>query len=515
MTSFYEELRKNDSISDEKENEQSRKNVDKWIFGLLLFLIGFMPLVILANVEEVVSPLVSSLEILSSGMKGELFTHYKALLVLMVTIITGIMLLAKIVFMGGTIRKTKMNYVIGVFVIAIVVSTLASPNITIALGGQHNRSDGAISWLCYVALMFIAMNIEYPKNIVRYIMYTMMPFVYINLYIINRYFYWRDLMGEPWVQKLVSITLPEGATISEGSVLVGTLNQWNYMSGMFAMITIMYLAWAVTSTKWHEVIIGAITASAAVIVMFMAISTSGFLAFSVALIFVIIFVLRTKNKVKALVAMLICLILVVPTFNKLAEIDIKVWNESFGFFIKSNPYADNISMNFEKNNLVYASDQVIEIPELPESGWSLGTGRLYIWEKTADLIKERLILGYGADSLIYNFPHFNIDARSGLADEKTITDKAHNGYVSTLYNFGLIAIIAFLVITVLALKTVLSSIISKSVPIFILSSITIAYFIQNLFNDSLPAITAFVFVIMGIMFSLLDSSNRKDEISGR
>src|SRR5690606_20751888 len=109
----------------------------------------------------------------------------KSFLVILITVITGFMLLVKVLFVGGTIRKTKINYLLGVLVIAIVVSTIASPNITIALNGQYNRSDGAVSWLCYVALMFIAMNIEYPKSIVRYVMYTMIPFVYINLYIIT------------------------------------------------------------------------------------------------------------------------------------------------------------------------------------------------------------------------------------------------------------------------------------------------------------------------------------------
>ena len=235
MTSFYEELHKSKKYSDEKENTQSRVNVDKWIFRLLLFLIGFMPLVVMGNIEEIISPIISNLDILSSGIKGDLFTHYKAWIVLIITIITGVLLLVKFLFMDGTIRKTYLNYVLGIFVVVIVVSTVVSPNISIALNGQYNRSDGAISWLCYVALMFIAMNIEYPKNVVKYIMYMMMPFVFINLYIITMNFYGKDLLQNSWAQSVVSIMLPEGANISEGSQLLGTLNQWNYMSGMFAI----------------------------------------------------------------------------------------------------------------------------------------------------------------------------------------------------------------------------------------------------------------------------------------
>ena len=174
MSSFYDSI-----LNDEGEDLQSRKSIDKWIFRLFLVLLGVMPLIVLASMEEVVSPLISSVDVLSSGTKGELFTHYKALFVLIITVIASLLFLAKVFFVNGTIRKTFLNYVLGAFVIAIVISTIMSPNITIALNGQYNRSDGAISWLCYVAFMFIAMNIEYPKNVVRYLMYAMMPFVYI------------------------------------------------------------------------------------------------------------------------------------------------------------------------------------------------------------------------------------------------------------------------------------------------------------------------------------------------
>ena len=54
------------------------------------------------------------------------------------------------------------------------------------------------------------------------------------------------------------------------------------------------------------------------------------------------------------------------------------------------------------------------LPELPESGWGPGTGRIYIWEKTLKLVKERPLFGYGLDTLMYNFPHDNIEARANL-----------------------------------------------------------------------------------------------------
>lgn len=516
MTSFYEELRKSDAISDEKENAQSRASIDKWIFRLLLFLIGFMPLIVMANVEQVISPLVSNIEVLSSGTKGDLFTHYKALVVVIITAITGAMLLAKVLFMGGTIRKTYLNYVLGVFVVAIVVSTIASPNISIALNGQYNRSDGAISWLCYVALLFIAMNIEYPKNVVKYIMYTMMPFVFINLYIITMNFYGKDLLvNSGSMQKLVSLFLPEGANISEGSALVGTLNQWNYMSGMFAMMTVMYLAWAVTSEKWIDNIVGAVTASAAIIIMFMSISTSGFLTVLVIGTVILVAVLLNKKKVQALVALAIFFLIAAPVFHVLAEKDYRVWTESFGFFTENNPYMEEVTALLNPTNVAHASEEVLELPVLPERATAAGSGRTYIWDKTLDLVWNRAILGYGNDTLIYNFPHYSLDARSGMNDENTITDKPHNQFVGVLYGFGIFGLIALVMLAVAAGIAAFKTIIKKAWSEMALALTVLAYFSQSMFNDSLPASSGFTFVIIGILFAQQFIKSQENTVNGR
>lgn len=514
MVSFYEELHKRDMLSDEKENAQSRASIDKWIFRLFLFLIGVMPLIVMAKVEEVISPLVSNIDVLSSGTKGDLFTQYKALMILIFTIVTGSLLLVKVFFMDGHIRKTKLNYVLGAFVIAILISTVMSPNVSVALNGLYNRADGAISWLCYIALMFIAMNIKYPKNAVRSIMYTMMPFVYINLYIITMNFYSKDLLQNSWMQKLVSIMLPEGASISEGSTLVGTLNQWNYMSGMFAMMTVMYLAWSIVEKSWKVSLVGTITAAASIAVMLMAISTSGFLTVVVILPLIVVLMFKINNRLKSITLFLTFIIVTIPIFDLLAEKDSRVWSESIGFFIDTNPYLNEESAtsiklkpDFNLMSKVYAAESTFELPVLPERSLSFGTGRGYIWEETLKLVKERPLVGYGSDTLVYNFPHYQIESRAGLLDEHTIVDKAHNTYLSILYGMGIFGFIAFVVILIWNVLVYIKTLFGKqsgNQQYLIIGLMILAYSFQALFNDSLPAITSIVFVLLGISFSVLN-----------
>lgn len=89
-------------------------------------------------------------------------------------------------------------------------------------------------------------------------------------------FYGHDLLQNSAVSKFVKLFLPEGADITEGSILVGTLNQWNYMSGMFAIMTVMYLTAAVLERTIGRAIGHLVVAIMSIAVMFMSISTSGF-----------------------------------------------------------------------------------------------------------------------------------------------------------------------------------------------------------------------------------------------
>lgn len=519
MASFYEEIQKS-SIADERENAQSRVSVDKWIFRLLLILIGFMPIIVLAKVVDVTSPLISSIGELSSGGKGDLFTYYKSLLVIAITVIAGVMLLVKVLFMGGTIRKTVINYVLGIFAFAIVMSTILSPNITIALNGQYNRSDGAISWLCYIALLFIAMNIDYPKKALNYILYSLYPFVLINLFIMAMNFYGKDLLQKSTVQKVVSSFLPEGANISAGSTLVGTLNQWNYMSGMFAMMAVLFLAAALFGKNIVHNIGHIVMALASIAIVFMSLSTSGFLTFVALLPVLILAIFKTSNKKQSILLLVTFLVLSLPVFHTLAKHMPDIWNETVGIVLKNNPYSvetkdEQTSYDFELNTMLstkaYAA-KAFELPVLPDRATAAGSGRLYIWEKTMDLVKEKPLFGYGLDSIMYNFPHYNIDARAGLSEENMITDKAHNVYVSLLYGTGFIGLASMLALIIISIGMLLRAVIkNNSAPIFILGIAWVAYLIQALFNDSLPGITAVAFIFAGIMLAMVLQSKEQND----
>lgn len=508
--SYYFKIEKDTLIEDE-EDKLSRSKTDRWIFGLLMLAVALVPLLVGGHVKEVFEPYITNMDIMSGGLKGDLFTFYKMTALIIITSTAVILLLSKIMFMNGLIRKTKLNIFIGIFLMAIILSTIFSPSISIALWGQYNRSDGAISYTCYLALFFVAMNIEYPKKAIHYVMYALYPFVFINLILIIMNFYDHDAMQYPAVQKMMTLFLPEGASLGDNSILLGTLNQWNFMSGMFAIMTVMYLAWAIVDVNKIRSFINTIIAVISFSIMLMSISTSGFLTIVILIPFIIVLIFKSVSPKKAMVAVLAFAILSAPIFHILAEKDPRVWNESIGFLIKKNPYIeeqttaiDATMFKFSLENKAFAAENHFKLPELPERGFAAGSGRTYIWEKTFELTMNRPLFGYGLDTLMYHFPHYNIDARAGMWDENTIVDKPHSMYMGIFYGTGIVGIIGFAGIAILTVLAALKVVFTRrQAMVAVLAVGWLAFLLQALFNDSLPGTAGPMWALAGMMMGLL------------
>lgn len=519
MTSYYSNI-----LRDVEEDRISQLKTDRWIFAFLLMAVGVVPLLIGGYAKVIISPHITNIEMLTSGTKGDMFTHYKAIALLIITVASVGLLLSKVFFMNGKIRRTKLNIFLGFFVVAIVLSTIFSPSISIALWGQYNRSDGAISYICYIALFFVAMNINYPKKALQYVMYSMYPFVFINFILITMNFYGNDLMDYSSMQKLMSLFLPQGASLGDNSTIIGTLNQWNFMSGMFAIMTLMYLGLAIVDSSIVKSLVNTTVAVVSFAIMLMSISTSGFVTFAALIPLLVVLIVKSGNHKKSTIVLLIFFIISAPSFHILAEKNPLVWNESIGFIIKKNPYLKeqtsemkSLNFNFTLEKRVLAAENQFELPELPESGVSAGSGRTYIWQKTFDITMDRPLFGYGLDTLMYHFPHYNIDARSGMRNEDIVVDKPHSMYVGIFYGTGLIGIIGFAGIAILTFLVALKIVFCKKQSIVSVLAIGwIAFLIQALFNDSLPGTAGPMWVIAGIMMGMILIKNEVEgKIDGR
>ena len=83
-----------------------------------------------------------------------------------------------------------------------------------------------------------------------------------------------------------------------------------------------------------------------------------------------------------------------------------------------------------------------------------------------------------------------------------------------MYKFGIIGVITLLVLAFLAFLKLLITLFKQSNNPFILSTIVLAYFIQLMFNDSLPSICAIAFVLLGIMLGISNKNDKEPLLDG-
>lgn len=495
---------------DENEDKLSIEKVDRILFWIFLGTLTLVPLVIGAKANLFVSPSISGTGITSTGYQLDFFTYFKFVLLLILAIISLVLFLYKVLFLNYKIKWNLLSFSIIAFIVALMLSVIFAEYKSIALWGLYNRYDGAITFMCYAVLMFIALHITYPKNALNKLVYTLYPFVWINVFISLLNLYGVNILQNATFHNLFTLFLIEEMTINEGSVLTGTLNQWNYMSGYSAVMAVIFLSLAVFNGSIKSKVINLLTAIAAFLTILASTSTSGFITLLLMTALLIVMTFMKKNKKIAFVWLASFIILSSISTGLLSKQNPKVWDESVGFFVKTNPFVklEGAFKEFNFTNFkVSAADSTLELPTLTERYYSAGSGRTYIWVNVLELIKEKPITGYGLDTLTYHFPQSDINKRSGMYDENIIIDKPHNLYLGILYGTGLLGFISLIsllsIYTYKLFKYVVKDNDSPIIWAFFLG--WGAFLIQAIFNDSVIGATIVPLLATSIVYVISNS----------
>lgn len=148
---------------------------------------------------------------------------------------------------------------------------------------------------------------------------------------------------------------------------------------------------------------------------------------------------------------------------------------------------------------------------------SLFSGRGYIWGRTVPLLKQSAVLGIGADNFMFAFPQLDYLGRShsGYAENQVFT-KPHNLYLQTAIQYGIPALIAFLVFfgmyfvqafRIYSKKTFDSFEMKAGFGIFIGM---IVYMITGLTNDSMIVVSPVFWSLIGIGIAVNSILSAKD-----
>lgn len=458
---------------------------DKILAILFLGVLLIMPLLIRAKITYFVAPLIISSSV-NTGIQGEVFTGYKWLAVMFLATAAIIVLADKIVMKRYTIRRSYVNVPLLVLVISVLASLLAAQYKSISLFGVCNQPGGALIFIASLALFLSAANTAYRSWFGWGVYVALIFFTIINTALVLWNFAGYDSLQINLVKNLV-VPIDMQDTMQLKGTFETTMNHMNYISGFSAALFAFFAGGAILQADWRKRGICIISSLAAFAVILGSLSSSGFITIIMVLPLILLTALRSIDKKGSFSMTGIILGGCLVIFLVMNSVNPKVYEETLQLFgIEENLIGNELSKNGAVENITVAkvneaaflvhgqdteplrnkaisraSDEVqrsaadqarpnaIESSgelQLPESGVTVGTGRLYIWKNTAELIMERPILGYGSGTLAYYFPQNDINLVANLGSYNYIITKPHNMYLGIAFDYGIPALIVLLIL---------------------------------------------------------------------
>jgi O-antigen ligase len=490
-------------------NETRIKQIDNMIVICFLLMLLIIPTILKLHEVNFVSPTIADLPELQPGQKYEIYTFYKSLFLTIFTLIASVLFLIKIFFYKYEIKKTMLNIFLPVFILILLLSTSFSPYKYIALFGNYDRHEGALTFICYSFIIFMATNIKFNKKTIRLFFYILTPFLLINSALILLDFLGYHTLNSDFVKGLIYSNMADQFSFGDNSSLKDTLYNVDYLSGIASLFICLFFILSIFEKRRSLKIANLLFFFISVTMLLSSLVSSGFLTVIMLLPIILIFLLFKKEYKKFLlgISLLIsCTFIYLP----LQHHNEGVWNETFGNFIHSAPKSSSenkpiIPAATDKNEIFSSK---LDLPKLPENSLSWGNGRGYIWKNTLPIVMKQPLSGYGLDTLSYVFPQMNSQQLSGLGT-LAVVDKPHSLFLDIAYGTGIIGLIAFLLmISTPILKASYSIIKTKSE--FLLESyevlaiifVLLAYLIQGIVNDSNLGTDIIFIVFLGVLNSM-------------
>lgn len=381
-------------------------------------------------------------------------------------LIGGAILLILLLINYKKLKLDKKDYVILIFAILIFISTMISSSVKTSIIGEKNRYEGMLAFYTYILIYFCAKKFLQYKN--NRTLLNILHIVYISISILGILQYY--------------IKLPTNdlyPIFNKGAC--GTFGNTNFMGSFISMgIPIFIITYIIKGDK-----ISFITSLLVFFCLIACIARSGWIAFGIFSIILLIYLIKNKNKklFKRAVILVVCFIMIFMLL-----------------------YLPEKSIVKQKTNQVKNDVTIAKTKGLNDK---LGSSRIQVWEIVIELIEKYPIFGVGTDNL-----------KKGIADNLTETsinlilrakspiDKAHNEYLHIAVTLGIPALVIYLIFLCMIVFPKLKNIL-KQEKTFINLSVIISYLAQAFFNISTIGVAPLFWLALG----LLDNQNFKNRIN--
>ena len=387
---------------------------------------------------------------------GDMSKGYVALLVL--NIITGIIIALK-----GHYKKNIIQIFLLFIVILGIISSIFAIKPKIAVWGIGGRYEGLITIIYYMSLVYLCTYIRdnYKKIIVFSIIFTGIVQCIYAIAQIN------DVDG---VYKMIHQWneiqfLSDGFKIPSEIWATGFATNPNF----FATYMLICASLALGLYIDEKNIIKCIIYSLMMILFLFGILISNTMSCAVGFVGVLAFCFIYSIKNKKIKKILVILLLVgIVLFGSVNTKKTRLVKELFK--IKDNS-TEIVSGTAKK---------------------SYGTERLFIWQKTLEIVPENLLHGVGIDNYYYAFDGKALVSKDG----RFYYDKAHNEYLQILVTEGIFCLIIYLAMyAVIGIRGLKYSF--KNNTVYLLLPI-IGYLIQAFFNISVIEVAPMFYILLGL-----------------
>ncbi|MEG6522872.1 O-antigen ligase family protein [Desulfotomaculum sp. 1211_IL3151] len=487
-------------------SKERPSTIDSYIHWVLIFAVAIIPLIIRAKVVVFAAPDFIN-NIADTGLKPDIFSYYKWVFLMICTSVALILFIAKIIA-GHRIKNSYINIPLLITAVIILVSALSADYKSIAVKGMYNRFEGAITYLCYLLLFFIAANTTVNKQLLKRITIAIGIFVGVNVILSLSNFWGYDVVSSFIASNIV---LPANLENLGKGVIMGTLSHPNYLSGIAGTCTVMFMYLSAISDSAKNKISCGLFSIISFALLLSSLSSSGFVSLALVLPVCLFFLLfLAKNKVKAFVTVGVIFVGFSLIFTLMNNHNERVSSETFKFF--DNLYGavqEQVSFEQRPFDLIKfaeaSSMTALDEFDLPEPAFSSGTGRTYIWQKTLELMLQKPFVGYGFDTITYYFPQNDKYKISGIFSYNTLVDKPHNMYLGIGFGIGIIGLCSLLVLFVTHIFNTCINIVKKRSDIIFFPALFLFYItflVQALFNDSVIGTSVIFWIVAGIGVSL-------------
>ncbi|MFD1037346.1 O-antigen ligase family protein [Virgibacillus byunsanensis] len=362
------------------------------------------------------------------------------------------------------VLQTKGEKLAVLFFLLICISTLFSQDPMVSfLGGLH-KVQGLIAWFSYISLFlftYILIPINKQVNIIRLVVFASF---FVGVYGIVQHFHLDSLTGKP-----VDRSFVKSWAVFDNANYFGT-----YLVIVIILAMTLYLS---VESRRGYFIYWIIVSTLFISLLYTTTRGAWIGAFSGVFILTVLLVWKRRDIWKRWAILLFSLLFLLVIVN--VSEDNYIFNRIF-------------SIGEDANALVSEDDG------------DAGAGRWTLWKTSFPLIKDYYLIGSGPSTFSIVYPT--------VAGENKLHDNSHNEYLETAITLGVPALLVYLALMFIILKSSLSTAkrLNGNEAIFAYGLIAaiIGYLVQTFFNVSVVTVAPFFWMVLGMSYAF--SMSKRD-----